>query len=370
MTTDERYMRRCIELARNGMANAKPNPMVGAVVVCDGRIIGEGYHVRCGEGHAEVNALASVSEEDVLLLSRATIYVSLEPCAHYGKTPPCADLIVEKGLKRVVVGCEDPFAKVKGRGIQKLRDAGIDVTVGVLEAECLELNKHFMTFHGKGRPFVTLKWAQTAEGVIGVRSEELEVRSSCADEKQTQPRLIISNKLTNAVCHKRRAEHDAIMVGHTAALADNPSLTVREWEGRNPLRVVLARKDDLPRDLRLFNDEAETLVLTEEMIDFEGDVMKGALEELHRRGVQSLLVEGGRMLLQSFIDSGLWDEAFIEFSCKREQTMGTCSQSLPSAAEKPRSELGISVSAPTLKNAEYVSKSMYLGNEIVSYRRK
>ncbi len=353
MTTDERYMRRCIELARNGMANAKPNPMVGAVVVCDGRIIGEGYHVRCGEGHAEVNALASVRAEDVPLLSRATIYVSLEPCAHYGKTPPCADLIVEKGLKRVVVGCEDPFAKVKGRGIQKLRDAGIDVTVGVLEDECLELNKHFMTFHGKERPFVTLKWAQTEEGVIGIRNLELEIRNCSASANNDMSRLVISNKLTNVVCHKRRAEHDAIMVGHTTALADNPSLTVREWKGRNPLRVVLARKDDLPRALRLFNDEAETLVLTEDVIDFEGDVVKGVLYELHRRGVQSLLVEGGRALLQSFIDSELWDEAYVE--------CGIPNSSFP---------IPNCVFAPTLKNAEYVSKSMYLGNKIVSYRRK
>ncbi len=340
MTTDERYMRRCIELARNGEMNAKPNPMVGAVVVCGGRIIGEGYHVRCGEGHAEVNALASVKEEDVPLLKEATIYVSLEPCAHYGKTPPCADLIVAKGLKRAVIGCKDPFAKVQGQGIRKLEDAGIEVTVGVLEQECLELNKHFMTYHGKGRPFVTLKWAQTVEGVIGVRSG--------------QPRLIISNKLTNAVCHKRRAEHDAIMVGHQTVFADNPSLTVREWEGKNPLRVVLARKDDLPRDLRLFGEEAETLVLTEDVIDFEGDVIGNALAELHRRGIQSLLVEGGQKLLQSFIDSGLWDEAFVEFSCTPHSSLLT-----------PHC-----VFAPTLKNAEIIAKKCYLDNEIIEYRRK
>ncbi len=349
MTTDERYMRRCIELAMNGRANAKPNPMVGAVVVCDGRIIGEGYHVRCGEGHAEVNALASVREEDVPLLRRATMYVSLEPCAHYGKTPPCADLIVEKGLRRVVVGCQDPFAKVQGRGIRKLRDAGIDVAVGVLEAECLALNRHFMTFHGKGRPFVTLKWAQTADGIIGVRNEELGVRGE-------DSRLLISNRLTNALCHKRRAEHDAIMVGKGTVLADNPSLTVRTWEGRSPLRVVLTRKDDLPGDLKIFNDEAETLLLTEDVIGFEGNVVENALRELHRRGVQSLLVEGGRMLLQSFIDAGCWDEAFVEVSEKGKVKSG---ESAPH-----------SVLAPVLKNAECLVKTSYLDNEIVEYRRK
>jgi diaminohydroxyphosphoribosylaminopyrimidine deaminase/5-amino-6-(5-phosphoribosylamino)uracil reductase len=307
--TDEKYMRRCIQLARNGAKNAPPNPMVGAVVVCDGRIIGEGYHVRCGEGHAEVNALASVSEADLALLEKSTIYVSLEPCSHYGKTPPCADLIVAKRLKRVVVGCLDPFAKVQGRGVKKLQDAGIDVTVGVLEKECMALNKHFMTFHSKHRPFVTLKWAQSADGFIGAAEGE--------------PRAMISNNYTMALCHKRRTEHQAIMVGRRTAELDNPSLTVREWDGRTPLRVVLDRENKLPRTLRLFDGEAQTLVFTDTKsevddkaeyarIDFSADVIGQVMKELHSRNVQTLLVEGGRALLQSFIDSGLWDEAFVE----------------------------------------------------------
>ena len=189
MNRDEQYMRRCIQLAKNGLLTTAPNPMVGAVVVCDGRILGEGYHVRCGEGHAEVNALASVRPEDEALLCRSTLYVSLEPCSHFGKTPPCADLIVSKGLRRCVVGTIDPFAQVQGRGVQRLRDAGVEVTVGVCEAECRELNKRFFTFHQQHRPFVTLKWAQTSDGMIG----------------HPQRRLLISNDLTLPKVAKRRA---------------------------------------------------------------------------------------------------------------------------------------------------------------------
>lgn len=344
--TDEMYMRRCIQLARNGAKNAPPNPMVGAVVVCDGRIIGEGYHVRCGEGHAEVNAIASVKECNLPLLESSTIYVSLEPCSHYGKTPPCADLIVAKKLKRVVVGCLDPFAKVQGRGIKKLQDAGIDVTVGVLEKECMALNKHFMTFHSKQRPFVTLKWAQSADGFIGAAEGE--------------PRAMISNSMTTALCHKRRTEHQAIMVGRRTAELDNPSLTVREWDGRNPLRVVLDCENRLPRTLRLFDGEVPTLVFTDmksevddkaeyARIDFSADVIGQVMKELHSRNVQTLLVEGGRALLQSFIDAGCWDEAFVETSPVT---------------------LGGGVSAPMLKNAERVSSKTCLGHEIAEYSQK
>ena len=216
MTTDQLYMRRCLQLASNGRQNAKPNPMVGAVIVAaDGRIIGEGYHVRCGEGHAEVNAFASVRPEDEPLLKDATIYVSLEPCSHYGKTPPCADLIVRKGVKRCVVGCVDPFAKVHGRGIQKLRDAGIEVTVGVLEEECRRLNRRFITFNEKRRPFVTLKWAQTADGYM---------------DDHFRP-LAISTPYTRMLVHKLRAEADAILVGRVTAERDQPRLDVRHWSG-------------------------------------------------------------------------------------------------------------------------------------------
>lgn len=276
LTTDEKYMRRCIQLACNGRMNAQPNPMVGAVIVHDDRIIGEGYHVRCGEGHAEVNACASVKKEDEHLLSESTIYVSLEPCSHYGKTPPCADLLVNKGFKRCVIGCQDPFAKVQGRGIQKLREAGIDVSVGVLEEECKALNKRFMTFHGKQRPFVTLKWAESEDGFIDGH---------------------ISNTYTQMVCHKRRAEHQAILVGRKTWEADKPSLTVREWYGSSPKRYVVS---------------SQSLTLPDGFHLIQTTRVEGILKRLYEDGIQTVLVEGGAELLQSFIDSGEWDECYVE----------------------------------------------------------
>lgn len=276
LTTDEKYMRRCIQLARNGRMNAQPNPMVGAVIVHDDRIIGEGYHVRCGEGHAEVNACASVKKEDEHLLRESTIYVSLEPCSHYGKTPPCADLLVSKGFKRCVIGCQDPFAKVQGRGIQKLKEAGIDVSVGVLEEECKALNKRFMTFHGKQRPFVTLKWAESEDGFIDGH---------------------ISNTYTQMVCHKRRAEHQAILVGRKTWEADKPSLTVREWYGSSPKRYVVS---------------SQSLTLPDGFHLIQTTRVEGILKRLYEDGIQTVLVEGGAELLQSFIDSGEWDECYVE----------------------------------------------------------
>ena len=276
LTTDEKYMRRCIQLARNGRMNAQPNPMVGAVIVHDDRIIGEGYHVRCGEGHAEVNACASVKKEDEHLLRESTIYVSLEPCSHYGKTPPCADLLVSKGFKRCVIGCQDPFAKVQGRGIQKLKEAGIDVSVGVLEEECKALNKRFMTFHGKQRSFVTLKWAESEDGFIDGH---------------------ISNTYTQMVCHKRRAEHQAILVGRKTWEADKPSLTVREWYGSSPKRYVVS---------------SQSLTLPDGFHLIQTTRVEGILKRLYEDGIQTVLVEGGAELLQSFIDSGEWDECYVE----------------------------------------------------------
>lgn len=247
MTDDERYMRRCIQLAAGGQQNAKPNPMVGAVIVsADGRIIGEGYHVHCGEGHAEVNAFASVRSEDEPLLGESTIYVSLEPCSHYGKTPPCADLIIKKGVRRVVVGCIDEFAEVQGRGIRKLREAGIEVEVGVLEAECRELNRRFFTFHREQRPYIILKWAQTANGFIDNQLEALQ----------------ISSEFTRMLSHKLRAEEDAILVGRVTDEREHPQLTVRDWTGENPKRLII--------------DHAHPLNLA----------------SLHAHGVQSLIVEG------------------------------------------------------------------------------
>ena len=315
-SVDEKYMSRCIQIARGGMLGAAPNPMVGAVVVCDGRIIGEGYHVRCGEGHAEVNAIASV--KDKALLSRSTIYVSLEPCSHYGKTPPCADLIISHHIPRVVVGCQDPFAKVSGRGIQKLRDAGIEVTVGVLEEECRKLNKSFMTFHTQKRPFITLKWAQSADGMVD------KVRTDGSP-------VVLSTPLTQMLVHKRRAEHKAILVGARTALLDNPSLTVRAWSGPSPLRIVMDRTLSLPRSLKVFDKSVPTWVLCDKSnvaipessdnlryvaLDFGRDILEQLFQEMYSANVPSLLVEGGPATLQRFIEIGAWDEAYVEHSEK------------------------------------------------------
>ena len=306
MIDDEKYMHRCIQLARNGQQNAKPNPMVGAVIVsADGRIIGEGYHVRCGEGHAEVNAFASVRSEDEPLLSRATMYVSLEPCSHYGKTPPCADLIIKKGVRRVVVGCIDEFAEVQGRGIQKLRDAGITVEVGVLEKECKELNRRFFTFHREKRPYIILKWAQTANGFIDDHFKPVQ----------------ISNDFTKMLSHKLRAEEDAILVGRVTEERDHPQLTVRDWRGPDPKRLVIDRSHPLN------------------------------LESLHAHNIQSLIVEGGAQTLNSFLKKSLWDEIRVETNLSMAVTEGT--------------------RAPQLSaNAIAIENQRFGDNQIVTYRRQ
>lgn len=285
----EQYMRRCIELARNGRMHAAPNPMVGAVIVHNDRIIGEGFHTCCGKPHAEVNAINSVRPEDRPLLKDSTIYVSLEPCAHYGRTPPCALLIIKTGIPRVVVGCVDPFAKVQGRGIQMLREAGVEVTVGVLEEECRALNLRFMTAQTLRRPYITLKWARSADGFIDTWRES-------ADEEPAH----LSTPCSLMRVHRLRAEHQAILVGHSTLVKDRPTLTVRHWIGKNPLRVVLGRvgEDELPAGFLAFAD-IETM-----------------LSELYRQGIQSLLVEGGQQTLQSFIDQGFWNEAWVELSTK------------------------------------------------------
>lgn len=308
MKEDELYMHRCIQLARNGLCGAPPNPMVGAVIVCDGKIIGEGYHAKCGEAHAEVNAIRSVKNPE--LLKRSTIYVSLEPCAHHGKTPPCADLIVEKQLKRVVIGCQDPFAKVNGKGIEKMRNAGIEVKVGVLEEACLELISRFVTFHAQKRPYITLKWAQSSDGFIDYNRSEGEA-------------VKLSNDLTRMLVHKRRSEHAAILVGRRTALLDNPSLTIRDWHGKAPLRLVLDKDLSLPSTLHLFDGSVPTIVFTGKekesynnveyiRLDFSTSILPQMMEVLFARNIQSLLVEGGSQLLQSFLDENMWDEIFVE----------------------------------------------------------
>lgn len=306
----EDYMRRCIQLAQQGQMHAAPNPMVGAVIVSAGRIIGEGFHACCGKPHAEVNAINSVRPEDRPLLKDATLYVSLEPCAHYGRTPPCALLIVRTGIPRVVVGCVDPFAKVQGRGIQILRDAGIEVTVGVLEEECRRLNRRFITAQTSGRPFVTLKWARSADGFLDTWRESADEAPAHLSTPQSLMRV-----------HHLRALHQAILVGHATLTLDRPRLDVRHWAGQSPLRVVLGRvgEGELPSGYQAYADI---------------DTM---LQDLPRHGVQSLLVEGGQQTLQSFIDRGLWNEAWVELS----------SVTLGSGVPEPRMPAGIALTAET-----------------------
>ncbi len=302
------FMRRCLQLAENGRQNAKPNPMVGAVIVSgDGRIISEGYHVRCGEGHAEVNAFASVRAEDEPLLAGATVYVSLEPCSHWGKTPPCADLIVRKGVRRMVCGCIDPFAKVQGRGVQRIREAGIEVTVGVLEQECLSLNKRFITVQTAKRPYIILKWAQTVNGKIG------RLRGSAP--------LAISTPFTRMLVHQLRAENDAILVGRGTLESDKPSLNVREWAGRDPERLVLSHHGDNIRDgFRQF------------------DSIDAVLAHLYATKKQSLVVEGGANTLQGFIARGLWDEIRVETAPFRVED-GVDAPALPAEAQLVRTQM-------------------------------
>ena len=314
MTTDEMYMYRCLQLARMGRPTVSPNPMVGAVVVCDARVIGEGYHHHSGAPHAEVNAIASVSSPE--LLTRSTLYVSLEPCSHFGKTPPCANLIIEKKIPRVVVGCLDSNRRVDGKGVARLRDAGVEVTVGVLEEECRLLNRRFFTVQENCRPYVVLKWAQSKDGFIDKNREA-----------QERP-VTFSTPATGMLVHRLRAMSDAILVGTRTALLDNPSLTVRNWRGCSPVRIVLDRERSLPAHLKLFTDGAPTRLVTsldapsftgsaavEQLrFPFDESLLPSLLARLGEEKVQCLLVEGGGYTLQRFIDSALWDEARIEIA--------------------------------------------------------
>ena len=308
---NEKYMHRCIELARLGMGEVAPNPMVGAVLVCNGKIIGEGFHRQYGGPHAEVNAIHSVRNKD--LLNESTIYVSLEPCAHFGKTPPCSDLIISSKIPHVVIGSVDPFVQVAGKGIEKMREAGIQVDVGLLENECLELNRRFFTFHQQKRPYVILKWAQTLDGYLDVDRSRPELFG--------QPTWI-SDELSRRMVHRQRTEEAAILIGTNTAMKDNPSLTVREWSGKQPVRLVLDRQNRLPDTLHVKDRQVPTVIFTEEEIpskpnlefvklDFHGNVITQIRQFLYDRELQSVVVEGGRQLLQSFIDQEAWDEAHV-----------------------------------------------------------
>ena len=346
---DTLYMKRCLQLARCGAGSTSPNPMVGAVIVYDDRVIGEGYHIRAGEPHAEVNAVNSVKECDLPLLERSTIYVSLEPCSHYGKTPPCCDLIIARRIARVVIATTDFNAQVNGGGIARMREAGIEVLVGLLEAESRRLNGAFFAFHQKKRPFVTLKWAQSADGFI--------------DRQRSGGKALgISSGVSRVAVHKLRSMHDAILVGTRTALLDDPSLDVRHWAGRAPLRLVIDRNGVLPLGLRLFDDSLPTVVFTsvyrkelcgkniEQVgLDFSCDVVPQILTFMHSRKLNSLLVEGGAVLLRSFMDAGLWDVVRVEVN--------------------PALSVGEGVEAPAFPVTEYVCEELCGGNRILYFER-
>lgn len=310
--TDEFYIQRCIDLALKGKGHVAPNPMVGAVIVYNNKIIGEGFHEKYGQAHAEVNAVNSVRDKSVL--PESTIYVSLEPCSHFGKTPPCSDLIIRHRFKRVVIGCIDTFSEVSGKGIQKLIDAGIEVTVSILEKECRALNKRFFTFHEKKRPYVILKWAQTPDGFIDKNREQKSIGINW-----------ITQSGTKKLVHQWRAEEAAILVGKNTALNDNPSLTVRNATGNNPVRILLDNQLEVPENYNLFSDEAPTLIFNSvlakksdniEWIKTNSITPKVILEMLYERTIQSVIIEGGKQVLESFIQSGLWDEARILIGIK------------------------------------------------------
>tara|TARA_R110002012_G_scaffold6480_4_gene29841 strand:- start:44215 stop:45216 length:1002 start_codon:yes stop_codon:yes gene_type:complete len=286
------YINRCIALAKNGLPAAMPNPSVGAVLVHNNKIIAEGYTSAYGGSHAEVNCIAFAKANTPELIAKSTLYVSLEPCSHWGKTPPCADLVVASGIKKVVIGTIDPFAKVAGAGIKRLIQAGVDVTVGVQEKECQEINKRFFTYHEKKRPYIILKWAETADSFIAPKTRDAQ-----------QP-VWITNSYSRQLVHKWRSEEMAILVGGKTVLEDNPSLTTRDWEGKNPLRVVIDTKGNLDKNLTVFNQEAYTLVIA----STDPQLIS---ETLYDKGIQSVIIEGGAQTLQYFINANLWDEARV-----------------------------------------------------------
>lgn len=310
--TDELYMQRCLELAAMGMGNVSPNPLVGCVIVSGGQIIGEGYHAQFGQAHAEVNAVHAVIEKygdkAAALLSQATAYVSLEPCAHFGKTPPCADLLIRHGLKKVVIGNKDPFDQVDGKGIQKLKAAGIEVVSGIFEDECSRLNRRFFTRIRKQRPYIILKWATTADGYFAPKN---------------MAQKWISGPLAKKIVHKWRTEEDAVLVAKLTAMADNPKLNAREWPGKNPIRILVDRHLQVPQTNHLYNDQAKTVIFNElktevqhnihyiQMEDMQYYLPQKIAFQLYLMDIQSVIIEGGANILHQFIHGGLWDEARV-----------------------------------------------------------
>jgi diaminohydroxyphosphoribosylaminopyrimidine deaminase/5-amino-6-(5-phosphoribosylamino)uracil reductase len=305
----EKYIKRCIEIAKNGLGTTYPNPLVGSVIVYENKIIGEGWHKKAGEAHAEVNAVNSVKDKS--LLKKATIYVSLEPCSHFGKTPPCCDLIIQYKIPNVVIGTVDPNIKVAGNGIKKLIEAGITVTVGVLEEECNELNKRFFTFHQKKRPYIILKWAESPDGFI-------------APKLKTEKKPVwITNPYSRQLVHKWRTEEQGILTGTQTIIDDNPKLDVRDWTGNNPIRLILDQNNRIPRTSHLFDNQQKTVVfcktttdldkenITFKIINFNKNIATEVVEVMYQYQIQSVIIEGGQQTLQTFIDANLWDEARV-----------------------------------------------------------
>ncbi len=309
MKVHENYINRCIQLAKNGLGTTYPNPLVGSVIVYDGKIIGEGWHRKAGEPHAEVNAVNSVKDKS--LLAKATIYVSLEPCNHFGKTPPCCDLIIQHKIPNVVIGTVDPNSKVAGTGIKRLVEHGCHVTVGILEKECHELNKRFFTFHNKKRPYIILKWAESKDGFMAPLF------------KEKQEPVWISNAYSRQLVHQWRSQEQAILVGTRTVLDDNPKLDVRNWTGENPIRVVLDSTGKINNDYFVKDGKTKTIIITEqenltlgenviyESIIFDNQLTQKITDILYKYGIQSIIVEGGKQTLQTFIDHDFWDEARV-----------------------------------------------------------
>ena len=343
MNDDEKYISRCIQLAKLAAGNVAPNPMVGAVLIFENKIIGEGYHQKYGEAHAEVNCINNVDEKDKSLIPKSILYVSLEPCAHHGKTPPCADLIIKNKIKKVVIGCQDVYKEVAGKGIEKIQNAGVEVITGILEKECKDLNKRFFTFHQKQRPYIILKWAQSANGKTGSNNNQ---------------RILISNDYSNHLVHKWRSEEAAIFIGTNTALRDKPFLTTRLWKGNNPVRIVIDKELKLPLGANLFSKETNTIIFNfvtnsiEENLNFIKINKENSLQEmllsLYQLNIQSVLVEGGAKTLQSFIDQDFWDEARVITN------------------EKMVIENGIA--APEMRDFLFVTQEKYFNDRINYYQ--
>ena len=348
-------MQRCLQLAAMGAGKVAPNPLVGAVLVYDEKIIGEGYHEKFGEAHAEVNCINSVAEADKKFIEASALYVSLEPCAHFGKTPPCADLIIKNKIPKVVIGCRDSFEAVAGKGIERLKTAGIEVSVGILEDECLELNKRFFIFNEKKRPYIILKWAQSSDGKIA----PLNPSKGGNAEHETATRLLISNEFTNRLVHKWRTEEAAILVGTNTALQDDPALTARFWQGNDPVRLVIDSDLKLPPHLKLFDGTAKTILfnfskqaeednLVYYKLKKEESIPKQIAAALYSLNILSVIVEGGAKLLQSFIDAGFWDEARV--------------------ITNSNLIIGEGLDAPVLKDSNLISQQK-IKNDSIEYRK-